>query len=131
VAKAMASSNSDIIQNSMFVIMRQFIFQQVCMDEWHRVLMEERRVGLGVFAIAAGFLATSSLFVTVALVDRVSAIFMLPWLTAVFASGWMNLFVFWDRQRDNARRQWVVVPVRSANARRQRPLSSPQYAIKW
>ena len=102
------------------------------MDEWHRVLMEERRVGLGIFAIGAGFIATSSLFVSVALVDRVSAVLMLPWLVATFSSGWMTLFCYWERRRDREKRRLIVVPVLTNNGRHRRSMGgSKKYEIKW
>ena len=126
----MASSPS-IVQNSRHIIMRQFLVQHAFMDEWHRVLMEERRVGLGIFAIAIGFIATSFLFVTVALADRVSAVLMLPWLVATFSSGWMTLFCYWERRRDMAKQQLMVVPVLTQNGRHRRSMGSKAYEIKW
>ena len=130
VAKAMATT-SDLVPNSMHVVMRQFLIQQALMDEWHRVLMEEKRVGLGVYSIAVGFIATSFLFVTVALIDSVSAVLMLPSLLAVFASSWMNLYLYYERRRDRGKRQLVVVPVITNTGRRKRQLYAPFYEIKW
>ena len=112
--------------------MRQFLIQHAIMDEWHRVLMEERRVGLGIFVIAIAFLATSSLFVTVALSDRVSAVLMLPLLVATFSSGWMTLFCYWERRRDQGKRQLLVAPVLSQSGRHRRSMGgSKKYEIKW
>ena len=131
VAKAMASS-SDLVSNSMHVVMRLFLIEQALIDEWHRVLMEEKRVGLGVIAISLSFIATSFLFVTVALLDAVSAVLILPSLLATFASAWMNLFVYWDRKRDKfSNRQLVVRPTITETGRQKRPLGTPMYQIKW
>jgi len=131
VAKAMATSSS-IYPHSRNLIMRQFLFQHALMDEWHRVLMEERRVGLGSFLIALGFVATSFLFVSIALVDSVSAVLMLPWLVATFSSGWMTLFCYWERRRARARQNLIVVPVLTKKGRyRRNSLGTKTYAIKW
>jgi hypothetical protein len=116
----------------MHVVMRLFLIEQALIDEWHRVLMEEKRVGLGVSAISLSFIATSFLFVTVALLDAVSAVLILPSLLATFASAWMNLFVYWDRKRDKfSNRQLVVRPTITETGRQKRPLGTPTYQIKW
>ena len=108
----------------MYIIMRQFLIQQAILDEWHRVLMDERRVGLGVPVIAIGFTACCFLFVSVAYADGISAVLMVPSLLATFASGWMNLFVYWERQRDRVSQNLMVV-------RHRRPLRSAAYSVKW
>ncbi|CAB9509861.1 expressed unknown protein [Seminavis robusta] len=118
IAKAMASSSQ---ANSMHVIMRQFLIMHALLDEWHRVLMDERRVGLGLCIIATGFIAMCFLFVTVALTDNVSAVLLVPYLLATFGSGWMNLFCFWERRR-NHERDLVVM----RHGRQER-----RYSIKW
>jgi tryptophan-rich sensory protein len=126
VAKAMASSSHIAVRNSMHVLMRQFLIQQAILDEWHRVLMDERRVGLGIAAIAVGFIASCFLFVTVAYADGISAVLMVPFLLATFSSGWMNLFVFWDRRRrDLARQNWIVL--KNPTKR----LGATSYSVKW
>ena len=128
VAKAMASSSNIAVRDSMHVIMRQFLIQQAILDEWHRVLMDERRVGLGIVAIGIGFTAACFLFVTVAYADGISAVLMIPSLLATFSSAWMNLFVFWDRRRDRFQRPNLVVLRHSSN----RPLvGSTSYSVKW
>lgn len=130
VAKAMASTSA-IVPNSQHIIMRQFLIQHAFMDEWHRVLMDERRVGLGIFAIAIGFIATSFLFVTVTFTDSISAVLMLPWLVATFSSGWMNLFCYWERRQDSVKQNLVVVPVLTNSGRHRRSMGSKKYQIKW
>lgn len=101
IAKAMASAQQ---QRTMHIIMRQFLIQHALLDEWHRVLMDERRVGLGVASIGIGFITTCFLFVTVALTDNVSAVLLVPSLLATFGSAWMNLFVYWERRRSKGKR---------------------------
>merc|ERR1711935_371818 len=105
----MASSSEIAAHDSMHVIMRQFLIQQAILDEWHRVLMDERRVGLGICAIAVGFTASCFLFVSIAYADGISAAFMVPSLLATFSSAWMNLFVFWERRRDRTNGQNLMV----------------------
>lgn len=133
VAKAMASS-SDLVANSMHVVMRQFLIEQALIDEWRRVLMQEGRVGLGASVIALAFVATSFLFVTVALVDPLAAVMLLPSLLATFASAWMNFFIYWDRKRDRMyNRKLVVKPAnRDVNGNRQTlGTLTYEYQIKW
>ena len=119
IAKAMASAQD---QRTMHIIMRQYLIQHALLDEWHRVLMDERRVGLGVVSIVTGFIAACFLFVTVTLADNVSAVLMVPSLLATFASSWMNLFVFWERRRPPGNHA-VVQFHGDAGVRK--------YAIKW
>ena len=120
IAKAMASAQQ---RSTMHTIMRQFLIQHALLDEWHRVLIDERRVGLGVASICLGFIITCFLFVTVSLTDNVSAVLLIPSLLATFASGWMNLFVFWERRRSKAKLIVLRVPTHNGGHR--------NYFVKW
>lgn len=92
-------------------------------DEWYRVFIVERRVGLAAcvslvyllcectcfmrvqlvfrdisLTISTSILLASiSLVITAATMDQAAAIMLLPTLLAVCVSGWMNLVLFWNR----------------------------------
>lgn len=107
VAKEMAGE-----KDVMHSIMRQFLIQQAFCDEWYRVLMCEKRVALGVFVVAGYFLSTFTLFWTIGVVSKLSMVLVLPYLLSVLISGWMNVFMYFDRRK--ARKE-ADEPARQAN----------------
>lgn len=87
-------SNPRILQP----LMRNILFQQACSDEWFRALMYERRVALGIFLMAVYFLSTIRVFWLAATSNLMSTLFMVPHLVAVIVSGWMNIYIYFDRK---------------------------------
>lgn len=98
------SSEMNHNRQIMHKIMRQLLVQQALGDEWYRVLLCEKRVGLGL--IVMGFYALSSirLFWTVANQNNVAALFLMGPLFAVVVSGWMHTYIYMER-RESKRRQ--------------------------
>ena len=100
VAKQMPLS-----RGTMHSMMRQVVVQEVLRDEWYRVLMLEKRVALGVAAVGMYGLSTLTLFFTVGEVSGPLALMILPSLLGVLVSGWMNVFVYFERRGKNATRR--------------------------
>lgn len=72
-------------------------------DEWYRVFIGEKRCGLGVFVLSIYGSTLTLFFIQCAMMNiRVSIIFILPSLCAFIMSLWMNLVIFWNRNRMNA-----------------------------
>ena len=104
IAIALQMPNS---AESMHSMMRQLAIQEALRSEWYRVLMIEKRVALGMAAVAAYGMSTLVLFFCVGEVDGTSAILLLPSLFPVMVSGWMNVFVYSERRikrREDSRR---------------------------
>ena len=77
--------------------MRAFLIQSGLRDEWLLVFFRERRVGLGINAIALYFIALAAFIVECAKTNlKVTALF-LPNVLALVISGWMNIVIFWNR----------------------------------
>lgn len=76
--------------------MRSFLLQTALGDEWYRVFLEERRVGLGIPVVVAHVLALTAFVVRCAAVDAHVAAFLLPSVVAGVLSAWMNVAVFWN-----------------------------------
>jgi len=73
VAKEMAL-NKDMMHS----IMRQILIQQAVGDEWYRVLLCEKRVGLGIVVSIGYFFSTLSLYLTAARASLLSGLLLLP-----------------------------------------------------
>jgi len=98
VAKALSSepsssSNADQVPK----LMKQYLVQLALGDEWHRVFLVEKRVGLGLLAISLYFLGLVNLFANATAASGVAASLMIPSLVAVIVSGWMNVVIFVTR----------------------------------
>ena len=100
VAKEMAVSS-----DAMHSMMRQVLIQEVLREEWYRVLMLEKRVALGIAVVTLYGLSTLALFFTVGEVSGPSVIFILPSLLGALVSGWMNVFVYFERRAKNSTRK--------------------------
>ena len=90
------------------IIMRLFGLQHALYDEWYRVFMKEKRVALAIFIHMISFLSLLALFYTVAVVDGISSILLLPSILASLFSGWMNTVLYWERRE--AKRQGRKTP---------------------
>ena len=98
-------------------IMNRYLLQLALGDEWHKVFLVEKRVGLG-FAVAAVYIvALIRLVVGGAAVNGFAAGLMIPSLVAAVASGWMNLVIFWarlDLNKEEAKRDALEKRKRAA-----------------
>jgi hypothetical protein len=108
-------------------LMRQFLVQLALGDEWCRVFLEERRVGLaigvaGVYFIslvtfvfqAASFLIQNSSSSAASALDRrgnrseVAALLCLfPSVVATIVTLWMNVVIFWNRMTGKRKREAI------------------------
>ena len=87
-------------------LMRKYLFQLALSDEWVRVFLRERRVGLGIVVGVAYYFAMLSLLVTSAMINGKATVLMVPSLIANIISTWMNVVIFWNRYetKRNARK---------------------------
>jgi tryptophan-rich sensory protein len=78
-------------------LMRHFLIQLALGDEWCRVLLEEKRIGLGIATVLC-YLCSLLLFLKLSFsVNIAKSYWLLPSLVACFVSGWMNIVIFWNR----------------------------------
>ena len=84
-------------------VMRRLLIQQALFDEWYRVLMQEKRVALGLGVLCLYSISTFFLYWTVGSVNGLSALLMLPAVLSSILSIWMNCYIYLDR-RDIKRR---------------------------
>ena len=78
--------------------MKLYLIQAALGEEWHRVLLIEKRVGLGIVAVSAYFLALANLVFVTTKISGFAASLMIPSLAAVIISGWMNIVIYITRQ---------------------------------
>ena len=79
-------------------LMKLYLFQAALGEEWHRVLLVEKRVGLGIVAVSAYFVALANLVFVTTKISGFAASLMIPSLAAVIISGWMNVVIYITRQ---------------------------------
>ena len=79
-------------------LMKLYLIQAALGEEWHRVLLVEKRVGLGIVAVSAYFLALANLVFIATKISGFAASLMIPSLAAVIISGWMNVVIFITRK---------------------------------
>ena len=79
-------------------LMKLYLIQAALGEEWHRVLLIEKRVGLGIVAVSAYFLALANLVFITTNLSGFAASLMVPSLAAVIISGWMNVVIYITRQ---------------------------------
>lgn len=84
--------------NQMNAMMRQLLFQEVLRDEWHRVLLVEKRVALGVVFVTLYAVSTARLFQKVGVASAPCGLLLLPSLLAAIVSAWMNVFAYFERR---------------------------------
>ena len=115
-------------RDTMHTMMRLVLLQQAFRDEWHRVLLVERRVLLGLIPAAGYFGTTLALFFTVfrkpALsISSLSILLLLPSVLAILISTWMNLVVYLDQEE--MKRQQAAAEAAAMAAESQLPYTSP------
>jgi tryptophan-rich sensory protein len=98
VAKAAASTGDwSSEHNPVRRIMWSLLVEIALADEWYRVFIVERRVGLAACVCLVYLISSVSLVITAATMDNAAAIMLIPTFLAVSVSGWMNLVIFWNR----------------------------------
>lgn len=88
----------------------KFLLQLALCDEWYRVFIREKRVGLGIAVMILYCFAMVSLLVSSAMLNGRATLLMVPSLVAIIVSAWMNIVIFWNRQETS--RQNPVTTIR-------------------
>lgn len=98
VAKEMYSS-----QSIMHSFMKQVLIEQAFSDEWYRVFIVEKRIGLG-SAVMIGYMISAMNLMwkvigikSVPNISGISFLFILPSVLAIIVSAWMNVLVLFNR----------------------------------
>lgn len=78
-------------------LMRHFLFQLCLSDEWYRVFVGEKRLGLGVCVAIAYLFAMILLVVTSASINAKATLLMVPSFLAMIITGWMNIVIFFKQ----------------------------------
>mmetsp|Transcript_11098 Transcript_11098/g.16186 ORF Transcript_11098/g.16186 Transcript_11098/m.16186 type:complete len:157 (-) Transcript_11098:1706-2176(-) len=95
VAEALSSSKAGTYKAS---LVKSFAVQMAIADEWHRLLFLERRIVLaGLMALVYLCCTLWLLLNSVAHVDAIASVLMVPMLLAVVISSWMSGVLFWNR----------------------------------
>jgi len=78
-------------------LMKQYLIQLALGDEWQRVFLGEKRVGLGIVVVLSYFIALVWMVFTAFTLDGGSAAMLIPSVLAAIISGGINFMVFWNR----------------------------------
>ncbi len=78
--------------------MSRYLLQLALNDEYCRVFIGEKRIGLGIGVVTAYSAAMLSLLIQCAFLNtKATFLFMLPSLMAIIVSGWMNIVIYYNR----------------------------------
>jgi len=80
-------------------LMKQYLVQKALYDEWNRVFLGEKRVGLGILVVTSYFVALLLMFCTTFTLDGGATAMLVPSVLAALLSGLMNIAIFVDVQR--------------------------------
>lgn len=80
-------------------LMKQYLIQHALSDEWYRVFLGEKRVGLGIFIGFSYIIAITWSVVTSARMNGTAALVMIPSLLASMVSGYINIVIFWENKQ--------------------------------
>jgi len=86
-------------KNIILVLMSQYLIQHTLCDEWQRVFLGEKRIGLGICVAFVYLIALMMTIVTCAQLSSIASFMMLPSLIGIIISGWMNIIIFWNRDQ--------------------------------
>lgn len=78
-------------------LMKQYLVQLALGDEWHRVFLGEKRIGLGIMVVVSYFIALVWMVVTTFTLDGGAAAMLIPSVLAAIISVVMNFMIFWNR----------------------------------
>ena len=110
--------------NAVERLMRLFLIQLSLGDEWCRVFLEEKRMGLGIVVVAVYFLSLVNFVVQAAsflvhnssssTLDKnsnrsevVTLICLFPSVMATIVTAWMNVVFFWNRMNLKRKREAI------------------------
>jgi len=77
--------------------MKQYLVQLALGDEWQRVFLGERRVGLGILVVLSYFVSLIWMVCTTFTLDGGAAAMLIPSVLAAIISGLFNIMIFWNR----------------------------------
>lgn len=80
-------------------LMNKYFLQLSLGDEWQRVFLREKRVGLGIFLAVAYALSMIPLLISSAMLNRKMTLLMVPSMIAIIVSGWMNIVIYYNRYK--------------------------------
>lgn len=80
------------------LIMRSFVVYDILYGEWKRVFVTERRVALGAFFSTVSLTALLWMVYSVAMVEGITALVLIPAVIARLVSTWMNILLYYDRR---------------------------------
>ena len=78
-------------------LMKQYLVQLALGDEWQRVFLGERRVGLGILVVLSYFVSLIWMVCTTFTLDGGAAAMLIPSVLAAIISGLFNIMIFWNR----------------------------------
>jgi len=86
-------------------LMRHYLIQLALGDEWTRVFVGEKRVGLGIIVSLSYFTSLLQMFGTTLKLDGGAAAMLIPSLLGSLLSFLMNSAIFWNRMSAQEQRQ--------------------------
>eukprot|EP00584_Thalassiosira_punctigera_P018975 CAMPEP_0172567728 /NCGR_PEP_ID=MMETSP1067-20121228/116932_1 /TAXON_ID=265564 ORGANISM="Thalassiosira punctigera, Strain Tpunct2005C2" /NCGR_SAMPLE_ID=MMETSP1067 /ASSEMBLY_ACC=CAM_ASM_000444 /LENGTH=644 /DNA_ID=CAMNT_0013359143 /DNA_START=170 /DNA_END=2104 /DNA_ORIENTATION=+ len=78
-------------------LMKQYLVQLALGDEWRRVFLGEKRVGLGIVVVLSYFIALVWMVITAFKLDGGASAMLIPSVVAAAISALMNITIFWNR----------------------------------
>lgn len=95
-------------------LIKQYLIQLALCDEWCRVFLKEKRLGLGIVVACAYSTAMICLIITCVCIDEKMSLLMVPSLLALIVSTWLNLVIYCNRYTSSRKeRKTVVTPINS------------------
>ena len=92
--------------------MKQYLIQLALSDEWCRVFIKEKRLGLGVCVAIAYSASMFSLIKTCVGMNGTASLLLLPSLLALIVSTWLNLVLYFNRYTSKKKtRSAVFTPI--------------------
>ena len=93
-------------------LFKRYLIQLTLCDEWCRVFIREKRIGLGLFVACLYCTAMASLVVTCAGMNEKASLLLLPSLLALIVSTWLNIVLYCNRYTRRKPKP-VLSPIRS------------------
>jgi len=119
VAKVAATEPMDYIwcpssQDQLPKLMKLYLIQLALCDEWCRVFIGEKRIGLSLVVAFVYSFAMVSLIITCVSMNSKASVLLIPSLIAVIVSTWLNLVVYFNRYTNRRKSSKTVsTPINS------------------
>jgi tryptophan-rich sensory protein len=82
--------------DTMHSLMQLWLVQQACREEWYRVLMVERRVGLAILPMSGYLIFSLRLVAQICSVSSLSTLLLVPYVLSVLISTWINVLIYFE-----------------------------------